>query len=327
MALKEWSNEKLHLLLNYPCMRSIPTKSGWRFFGSIEVMVSNIQNKLLLLQLSNAFQETDYQIRMSGGETTSNSLEIIPSINLKSINLEEFKSPLKLLNTVKAVIEKQTLSTRMINKTNTYRKVLVEYTEFLRFHINIQKATLSDDLSEVKITMLDQRQREHIITVKINFKNVDDKTFFVEEVNLPFVNAGEFYAKDNSLIAIFDKFTADVDCPEMQDFLNYMEEIDKVCWILDPLHPIFQDSFRRINLTSNVSAVVTYNSLDFKSIPTIRFLGPKKEVAVFEDRLNANYINWDNNCDDPLQEFLIVIGIIPCFFTSFNCIIIKFSRF
>lgn len=132
------------------------------------------------------------------------------------------------------------------NDFQMYRVILNEYYEFQNFHINVHKAQLASDLSEINVSFLDDRRREHSFRIKIEVDS--DKLFHVANYDLPEFSEKLNFPLDNSLVNLYNTLVSEVDNPKLQEFLDFMEEIDRSCWVLDPAKPRRADVYRRVNL-------------------------------------------------------------------------------
>lgn len=258
------------------------------------------------------FQNTDYPIKIELNESinliVTNELqpyrkEIAELLKTYSNNIILF------LEKLQETISNNTTAQNQSNLTHIYRTVLNEYCELRQFHINIFKSKLSADMSEIEVAVLDERHREHGLIIGVNYNC--DKLFYIKSYDLPeFIEKYKFLP-ENSLISVYDKFVCEIESPQMQRFLNFMDEIDRNCWVLDPEKPLRKDIYRRIALRDNVSVTITYSSLDVTNMPTLRFLGPQRLVNVYEEKLNSNFGNWDCS-NEPLQELMKLLGWFVC---------------
>lgn len=230
-----------------------------------------------------------------------------------------------LENLQRYLSEKETKTIR--NNNLIYRTVLNEFYEFKQYHIGIHNAKLHANLSQVDMTAVDDRGRLHILQVGVDFSR-SSGFFYAKNFDLPDFNVlpekvrsvasstsgprGRFgynFPNENSLISMYDNFSAVVNSIQMQKYLDLMDEIDTNCWVLDPECPTRKDTFRRLALEVNVSLNITFNSLDVSSMPKLQFLGPLNQTNVYEEKLNENLALWDPIGREPLENILFLLGL------------------
>lgn len=127
-----------------------------------------------------------------------------------------------------------------INDSEIYRLVLQEYSEFTKFYLNLKTCCLTSDLNKIKITSLDEHNREHFLEVLINY-NKDD-IFEITEFDLPYEK--ENFKASSSLRTVYDYLVGIID--RLQPFFNLMEVLDSHCCILEPEITARRICYRRI---------------------------------------------------------------------------------
>ncbi|XP_076278688.1 E3 ubiquitin-protein ligase Fancl [Lasioglossum baleicum] len=72
-----------------------------------------------------------------------------------------------------------------------------------------------------------------------------------------------------------------------------LQQIDKQCWVLDPLQPKPYHLYRRVFLTPSLSMFVRINPLNPMDLPEIKFMGSETEVELQNDLISKNVHNWN----------------------------------
>ncbi|CAG5129505.1 unnamed protein product [Candidula unifasciata] len=112
------------------------------------------------------------------------------------------------------------------------------------------------------------------------------------------------WSEKTRLKHVFQQFEAAVQSHQL--FWNIMKEIDSSCWVLDPEHPTFASTYRRIALGPNISLQITVNCRQPTTLPECRFLGSESVIAELREKLNVNLHRWDidRSLLNNLQEVL-----------------------
>ncbi|EFA05477.1 E3 ubiquitin-protein ligase FANCL-like Protein [Tribolium castaneum] len=191
------------------------------------------------------------------------------------------------------------------NHANSYKRVLHEYFEFTRFHLNIRNSHISSDLQLIKVTTVDEGRREHRLEISVDLDEVRD-VFQPLNVELPehFVKA--LGGKFSNLTEIYRRFLGVLE--ELQPFFDVMDEVDGNCGVLDPETPTRGHCHRRIWLDQNLSVIVTIDPLNVRARPELRFFGPERLVHQHLDELNEKLEEW-NDRGDFLEELLKILSL------------------
>lgn len=59
--------------------------------------------------------------------------------------------------------------------------------------------------------------------------------------------------------------------------------------------------------------MITFNPVDIRDLPQIKFLGPHNIVKKYNEIVNRNFLNWNPN-EDILSELLKLLGKIRTFY-------------
>lgn len=94
----------------------------------------------------------------------------------------------------------------------------------------------------------------------------------------------------------------------MESAWSRLNEIDKNCWIIDPLQPKPHHLHRRIYLTQSLSVLINIDPLNPADLPDIKLLGSDTEVAKYRNIMSENLQKWDSECNllDNLMTLLNV---------------------
>lgn len=145
----------------------------------------------------------------------------LENLTTKITNCETFKKP--------------------VNNCEIYRHVLQEYLEFTKFYLNLKSCCLTADLNKIKVTTVDEHNREHFVEIAINYNDSSD-IFEIVEYDLPYER--ENFKASSSLRTVYDNFKETLD--KLQPFFNLMEALDNHCCILDPITPTRRINYRRV---------------------------------------------------------------------------------
>jgi len=184
---------------------------------------------------------------------------------------------------------------------------------------------IAEDFSSVKLCITDDEGRLHKINIIVQREDVSVPP--ICETDLP--KRLEFHwSSKTRLKHILDEF--EVCVSSYQQFWNTLKEIDEKCWVLEPEHPCFSATHRRIALGPNISLHLTVNCQQPSSLPECRFLGAESATSPLREKLNVNLHRWDvdrsllNNLEEVLDldfpspvdtsvsEFSMDCGICYC---------------
>ncbi|RUS70757.1 hypothetical protein EGW08_021476 [Elysia chlorotica] len=99
------------------------------------------------------------------------------------------------------------------------------------------------------------------------------------------------WSRQSGLKHLYKQFEAAVG--SYQQFWNMLREIDDNCWVLEPEHPTFSSTHRRIALGPNISIHAMVNCRQPNMLPECRLLGAESAVADLREKLNVNLHRWD----------------------------------
>lgn len=249
----------------------------------------------------------DYKlhIKLENGKPTLTMNPQLQQFEEAISHLPQCLNIVTFLDDLKSLIRSRTTRQSHKNMSEIYRHILTEYVELREFYINMHKCTISQDLSEIKISRLDECDRVHELVIHADF-NETARVFKVAQHGFPEKKDAELFQSHNSLKVIYENFVALIE--KLQNFFNVMDSLDCNCWILDPDKPSKKDCYRRIGLDINVSMTITIDPWSNASIPNLQFLGPERLVQGFRQNVAENLINW-NSDTDVVQEILKLLGL------------------
>lgn len=209
----------------------------------------------------------------------------------------------KFLEDLVSKSHQQTNINKPVDNSDFYRHVLEEYSELTRFYLNLKTCYLSPDLSKIKLSTIDERNREHFLEIDVNYTN-KNQMFNIVSYDLPH-DKNNFKASA-SLRTIYDYFISIIE--RLQSYFNLMDLIDSCCYILDPPSPHRRDNHRRIWIGDDVSMILTIDPCNIAQIPEIKFLGPGSITESYRMTMNENLEKWDPQ-NDIVFEILQLIGL------------------
>ena len=109
--------------------------------------------------------------------------------------------------------------------------------------------SINADFTEVKVKTIDHKQREHILSIKLNEKFPEISTKLPE--NLDYI-----WKPSSNLKDVYDEFCLAVE--QYLEFWDVMDELDASCWILEPENPSLSDRYRKIAISMQLSALICY---------------------------------------------------------------------
>lgn len=236
-------DDNLNLLLKYPLISSKIRNGSVHYTGCVmcgvsEVMLyhPNLIPNILILQSRDV---NLHIIQQKTGENVTYNLE-----TQFGTQLDQKIAGIKVTNITDYIDNIVTIlrhSTK--NHVNSFKRILHEYSEFTRFYINIKNCNISDDLSQISVTSVDEGGREHSLTITVDLGENKD-IFKPVNLDIPEQYSKQFPEKFSNLTEIYSKFLGTIE--ELQTFFDVMEEIDENCGVLDPEKPSRKDCHRRI---------------------------------------------------------------------------------
>ncbi|KAJ8956239.1 hypothetical protein NQ318_014970 [Aromia moschata] len=213
------------------------------------------------------------------------------------------KDMVTILDKIVKVISPKVPTSVSTNNCGIYRHVLREYSEFTGFYLNLKSSCLASDLSKIDIAATDEWNREHVVEVSVNHIN-EEGIFKITTDDLP--QGRNAFKESSSLKGVMDQFLVAIEA--LQPFFNLMDVLDKNCWVVDPAEPKRRCTYRRINISENVSALITVDPYNVASIPDIKFLGPERLVSKYRNIVNENLEHWTSG-EDVYLQLLNLLGL------------------
>ncbi|XP_046615116.1 uncharacterized protein LOC124302712 isoform X1 [Neodiprion virginianus] len=92
----------------------------------------------------------------------------------------------------------------------------------------------------------------------------------------------------------------------LENVWEHLKDIDRNCWVIDPLIPMPHHVYRRIKINSSLSILININPLQPTSLPAIKILGSDSEVAKYREIVSGNFELWDpsNSLSENLRILL-----------------------
>ncbi|XP_030752976.1 E3 ubiquitin-protein ligase FANCL [Sitophilus oryzae] len=281
----------LDLILKYPLIRSYQTDQDTLFEGII--LLCNKDFNISIRKRPDCSYKLNYL-------DTKNS-KILQDIH-DYLKCNKNSTIIEVLDKIKTFLTLNEPNANIIDVSDAHLRVLHEYSEFTNFFLNLETCSLSKDLTEINVSILDEKSRTHCTKILVNYSTDLAHTFYFKSIDLPGKDPDILRSSD-SLTALFDGFLGKIDL--LQPFFDIMDELDEHCTILDPERPVRKDYYRRIWLGENVSATITVDPYNVHLRPDVRFLGPSRLVKNYGIKLNENFSKWD--CQ---QGFLYAVQLL-----------------
>ncbi|KAJ8953718.1 hypothetical protein NQ314_007328 [Rhamnusium bicolor] len=245
----------------------------------------NVEENAIIYRGSIEVNDEDYKIVIT--KSKNNSFKIALSGELRSLEAElntvindlHPKNILTIMDHLQLFLASKMSCSKPVNHCDIYKHVIYEYSEFTKFYLNLKSCYLAEDLSKIRISTVDEQNREHFFEVSVNFEGNKD-IFKIQTCDLPLDEEDS----SSDLRVLYNKFLGAIEV--LQPFFELMDYFDKNCWVLDPVEP-----------KRNVSR-----------IPDIKFLGPERLVEEYRTTVNENLENWDSQGSICL-EILKLLGM------------------
>ncbi|CAN7995038.1 unnamed protein product, partial [Ixodes hexagonus] len=151
---------------------------------------------------------------------------------------------------------------------------------------NLEHLSTAGD--EVQLSYVDGGGRKHLLKVHLGPEFPVEAPSYDADLPVAF----EFqWHKGQTLAAVFEAFACRVD--RLGPFWEAVQDLDAHCWVLDPPCPRAGDTYRRVALGKNVSAMVVVDPDAPRSLPRLEFTGPDAEVNLHEKAIRDNADRWD----------------------------------
>ncbi|XP_031453756.1 E3 ubiquitin-protein ligase FANCL isoform X1 [Phasianus colchicus] len=166
-----------------------------------------------------------------------------------------------------------------------YYSCLVRDLEILGWN---KVAYVDTGLTTIKLKAEDSRDRQHLITLKLNAKYPTEPPDCIVDFPVQFAIS---WMPQDSLVDIHNQFLAALE--SLKEFWDTMDEIDGKTWVLEPENPARCATSRRIAIGSNVSVNIEVDPRHPKMLPECYFLGADHVVNPLRTKLNSNMHLWD----------------------------------
>ena len=152
-------------------------------------------------------------------------------------------------------------------------------------------AALGQSMRNVDIKVTDSADRCHIISLTLPSIYPQHPPRCVTGLPRPFKLD---WGRDKTMKNVLQQFRRAVE--KYQDFFWVMEDFDKSSCVLEPEHPTWRDTYRRIALDKHCSIRIEIDpNSPIKGFPECRFLGSETAVGRFKQSLNRNMHMWDTS--------------------------------
>ncbi|XP_069684816.1 E3 ubiquitin-protein ligase FANCL isoform X2 [Periplaneta americana] len=192
---------------------------------------------------------------------------------------------------------------------DTYKRIISELESVGIDHI-VQVSSLLD---EIMLQAIDQASRTHILGLSLcaNYPSAPP----VIQADLPNTVLSNL-KRSSSLPAIYKSFVQQI--AALQVFWDALDELDSICWVIDPENPKRKDAYRRIMIGNNVSVQITIDPFNPMERPDIKFLGSECAVAPFQASLNEKF-QWLRTLSTSTKSFSYIHGECPNCGLAISC--------
>jgi E3 ubiquitin-protein ligase FANCL len=153
---------------------------------------------------------------------------------------------------------------------------------------------LDTNLTTIDMWIKDVKNREHIVHVVVgvsNDSNIQLQTFS----NLPLQIVQTLQKKhDSTLQSILEHYTSAIN-DQLQLFFSIMDCVDSSTWVLEPEHPNYSHTVRRIAIGSHSSIQIEVDPLHPTYLPQFRFLGADSIINPVKESLHKKQHIWNND--------------------------------
>ncbi|XP_020299830.1 E3 ubiquitin-protein ligase FANCL isoform X3 [Pseudomyrmex gracilis] len=189
------------------------------------------------------------------------------------------------------------------------QSVIVEYMQDANQNQIIDFESVNDLLRDLKTALQNSSDvklscDQNLRTIKFSLKDVSlvmqrcnnsEIPWKVVSSDLPDIPAFQAFENNiTNLSVAMTKFIWQVEL--LEKAWKQLNEIDKNCWVVDPIKPTKNHMYRRIHLSQSISVTITINPLNPTALPEIKFLGSDNEVKKQTDNVSHNIHNWNENC-------------------------------
>ncbi|PXF44395.1 E3 ubiquitin-protein ligase FANCL [Gracilariopsis chorda] len=198
------------------------------------------------------------------------------------------------------LIELRDLIERAISKEDADRPLLKEadlppafYYEHLLSEIEAlgwgRVESIDRTMRSLDLNITDSAQRKHTIQILLPVDYPREPPTCVASLPQEFTpKLGEHHIL-NDVLNQYGQFIE-----RFQDFFRVMEDFDSNTCILEPEHPTWRDTYRRVCIGKHCSVRIEVDPrAPISGFPECRFLGSENAVAPFKQHLNQNIHKWD----------------------------------
>ncbi|KAH1011471.1 hypothetical protein HUJ04_000836 [Dendroctonus ponderosae] len=294
------------LILKYPLINIKSTEKSdiVRIHGKI--YVHHKYFAVTLHQITHLNGAPKYKLKSITNVKSKSTLSKIKN----ALSTDVFRNIVEVLDQMNEILLQDTDVKHLEVHTDIYRKVIHEYSEFVKFFLNISTCELKEDLTTICVavtgaTFPDSKPRLHSVEIAVDYSKKSSDLFRISAADLP--EKDQAILKGNeSLIALFDTFIGQLEL--LQPYFELMDTLDEHATILDPDKPRKSDAYRRIWLGENISTIITVDPFNIYERPDIKFLGPDRLIESFSSSLNENIGKWVYQ-ENIFQGILDLLGL------------------
>jgi E3 ubiquitin-protein ligase FANCL len=149
---------------------------------------------------------------------------------------------------------------------------------------------IDETLTKIEIKLKDNCNRNHLIQFQFPSDYPLNPPYCTSD--LPKNIEINWYPKKSTLGDIIKQYEKAFEI--YQEFWEVVEDIDTNTWILEPEHPSYSSTTRRIALGNHCSLQIHIDPNNSKNIPECYFLGSDSIISQLRDNFNKNLFFWNN---------------------------------
>jgi hypothetical protein len=108
-----------------------------------------------------------------------------------------------------------------------------------------------------------------------------------------------------SIYETYRRFRSMLD--ELEPYFRVLDDFDAHTWVLEPEHPTYAVSSRRLNLAPQCSLVVEIDPADPCRLPNVRFFGSEQRIEAMRNRFFERRALWDSSARTPRENLQVVL--------------------
>eukprot|EP00088_Acartia_fossae_P025199 TRINITY_DN2602_c0_g1_i12.p1 TRINITY_DN2602_c0_g1~~TRINITY_DN2602_c0_g1_i12.p1 ORF type:complete len:393 (-),score=46.77 TRINITY_DN2602_c0_g1_i12:159-1307(-) len=162
--------------------------------------------------------------------------------------------------------------------------------------VGFEKVTdISDDLLRVEFSFSDEGSQVHKMSLTI--PEDYPRSFPHVITSLPDLKSPE---QSTNFLTLYTEWLSCIE--EFLPAWKELNELDRLCWVLDPDPPAPEHMYRRLAAGPSLSIQIELDPNAPFQLPKLKFFGPDSKVNPLREKLVQNADNWD--FEDPLLNNL-----------------------